>query len=94
MNEYLKPTEFLDFDTPTVRDFAERNSDANKSAAENAVSLYYAVRDGFTYNPYNLDLRREGLKASNLVGRKSGYCIEKAILLAARARAPSACRAV
>ena len=50
------------------------------------MSLYYAVRDGFTYNPYSLDLRREGLKASNLVGRKSGYCIEKAILLAAAAR--------
>ena len=87
MNEYLKPTEFLDFDNWEVRDFAARNSDVNKSAAENAVSLYYAVRDGFTYNPYTLDLRREGLKASNLLSRKSGYCIEKAILLAASARA-------
>ncbi len=86
MNEYLKPTEFLDFDNSDVREFAGRNSDENKTAKENAVSLYYAVRDGFTYNPYALDLRREGLKASNLVGRKSGYCIEKAILLAASAR--------
>ncbi len=87
MEEYLKPTEFLDFDNSDVREFAERNSDAKKSATENAVSLYYAVRDGFTYNPYTLDLRRTGLRASNLVGRKSGYCIEKAILLAASARA-------
>ena len=87
MNEYLKPTEFLDFDKPEVREFARRNSDENKSATENAVSLYYAVRDGFTYDPYTLDLRRGGLKASNLVARKSGYCIEKAILLAASARA-------
>lgn len=87
MNKYLEPTAFLDFDNAAVREFAARNSGANKSAAENAVSLYYAVRDGFTYNPYTLDLRREGLKASNLVTRKSGYCIEKAILLAASARA-------
>ncbi|MDQ3042522.1 MAG: transglutaminase family protein [Acidobacteriota bacterium] len=87
MNEYLESTEFLDFDNAAVRDFAGRNSDENKSATENAVSLYYAVRDGYTYNPYTLDLRREGLRASNLVGRKSGYCIEKAILLAASARA-------
>ena len=87
MNEYLKPTEFLDFDKPEVREFAERNSDKNKTVAENAVLLYYAVRDGFTYNPYTLDLRRMGLRASNLVVRKSGYCIEKAILLAASARA-------
>ena len=87
MDEYLKPTEFLDFDEPEVRDFAERHSNKNKTATENAVSLYYAVRDGFTYNPYTLDLRRTGLRASDLVGRKSGYCIEKAILLAASARA-------
>jgi transglutaminase-like putative cysteine protease len=86
MNEYLEPTEFLDFDDRAVRKFASRNSDENKTAKENAVSLYYAVRDDFTYNPYTLDLRRAGLKASNLVGRKSGYCIEKAILLAACAR--------
>ncbi len=87
MNEYLEPTEFLDFDDASVREFAERNSDAKKSAKENAVSLYNAVRDGFRYNPNRLDLRREGLKASNLLTRKSGYCVEKAVLLAASARA-------
>ena len=86
MEEYLKPTEFLDFDNTDVAEFAKRHSGANKTAMENAVSLYYAVRDGYKYNPYTLDLRRSGLKASNLVGRKSGYCIEKAILLAASAR--------
>ena len=86
MKEYLEPTEFLDFDNADVSEFAKQNSDANKSAMENAVRLYYAVRDGYIYNPYTLDLRRDGLKASNLVNRKSGYCIEKAILLAASAR--------
>ncbi len=86
ISEYLEPTEFLDFANADVIEFTRRNSSKNKTAAENAVSLYYAVRDGFTYNPYTLDLRREGLKASNLVNRKSGYCIEKAILLAASAR--------
>ncbi len=92
MNEYLEPTEFLDFDNADVREFAGRHSDANKSPTENAVSLYYAVRDGFTYNPYTLDLRREGLRASNLVTRKSGYCIERQFCLR-RAREASAYRA-
>lgn len=87
MNEYLKPTEFLNFDDAEVREFARRNSDAEKSAKENAVSLYYAVRDGFQYNPNILDLRRTGLKASDLLTRKRGYCVEKAVLLAACARA-------
>lgn len=84
--DYLSPTTFLDFDTPSVRRFAELNSQGAESI-EKAVKLYLAVRDGFTYNPYQLDLRPEGLRASSLLTRRSGYCIEKAILLAASARA-------
>lgn len=87
MIEFLQPTEFLDFDNQTVKDFAEQNTIEAKNDTEKAVRLYYAVRDGFQYNPYLLDLRREGLKASNLLARNHGYCVEKAVLLAASARA-------
>lgn len=87
MPEYLQPTGFLDFDKQIVRDFAEKNTVGAKSETEKAVKLYYAVRDGFQYNPYLLDLRREGLTASNLLTRNRGYCVEKAVLLAASARA-------
>jgi len=87
MNEYLQPTEFLDFDNQTVKDFAEKNTVGATSDTEKAIKLYYAVRDSFQYNPYLLDLRREGLTASNLLTRNSGYCVEKAVLLAASARA-------
>lgn len=87
MKEFLHPTEFLDFDDANVRKFAERNSAGAKNEKEKAVKLYYAVRDGFQYNPNILDLRREGLKASNLLTRTRGYCVEKAVLLAASARA-------
>lgn len=87
MIEFLQPTEFLDFDNQTVKDFAEQNTIEAKNDTEKAVRLYYAVRDGFQYNPYLLDLRREGLKASNLLTRNHGYCVEKAVLLAASARA-------
>ena len=86
MNEYLDPTEFLDFDDESVHDFAEFHTADSKTDTEKAVRLYYAVRDGFQYDPYVLDLRREGLTASNLLTRKRGYCVEKAILLAASAR--------
>ncbi|MEZ5344394.1 MAG: transglutaminase family protein [Pyrinomonadaceae bacterium] len=87
MEEYLKPTEFMDFETSEVRNFAVRNVAGAKDDREKAVKLYYAVRDGFHYNPNILDLRREGLRASDLVNRKRGYCVEKAVLLAAAARA-------
>lgn len=87
MREFLQPTEFLNFDDASVREFAERNSAGAKTGKEKAVKLYYAVRDGFQYNPNILDLRREGLRASNLLTRNRGYCVEKAVLLAAAARA-------
>ena len=87
MQEYLQPTEFLNCDDASVREFAERNSVGAMSEREKAVKLYYAVRDGFQYNPNILDLRRTGLQASDLLKRDRGYCVEKAVLLAASARA-------
>ena len=87
MQEYLQPTEFLDYDQTSVREFAEAHARGAKSDTERAVALYGAVRDGFQYNPYIIDLRRTGLRASNLLTRNRGYCVEKAVLLAARARA-------
>lgn len=87
MQEYLQSTDFLNFHEKTVRDFAEKNTAGAKTEKEKAVNLYYAVRDGFQYNPYILDLRKCGLKASDLLTRTRGYCVEKAILLAASARA-------
>lgn len=87
IDEYLKPTEFLDHDDPAVKAFASKNTDRNLSDIENAVRLYYAVRDGFQYDPYVLDLRRTGPRASSLALKRSGYCVEKAVLLAAAARA-------
>lgn len=87
MKEFLMPTEFLDFDDESVREYAERNSSGAANEKEKAIKLYYAVRDDFQYNPNILDLRRGGLKASDLLKRNRGYCVEKAVLLAAVARA-------
>jgi transglutaminase-like putative cysteine protease len=86
MENYLKPTAFLDFDNALVQSFATRHIQKEQTDVEKATSLYLAVRDSFQYNPYHLNLTREGLKASNLVKRDYGYCIEKAILLASAAR--------
>ena len=86
-DEYLRPTEFLDSDESAVIQFAEQSTSGAKSVREKAAALYYAVRDGFHYDPYLLDLRREGLRASALLMRDRGYCVEKAVLLSASARA-------
>ncbi len=84
---YLKPTEFLDCDHLAVRQFVEENTRGLSSSIEKLEALYYAVRDGFRYDPYRLDFSREAMKASHLTGRDYGYCVEKSCLFAAAARA-------
>jgi transglutaminase-like putative cysteine protease len=86
MKEYLEPTEFLDSDHEAVREFAALHTDGLADDRQRAIALYYAVRDGFQYDPYVLDLRKSSMKASVLLTKTRGYCVEKAVLLAAAAR--------
>ena len=84
--QYLIPATFIDSDHPRVIEYTQKHTDDRNTAVENAVQLYYAVRDEFRYSPYKVDLRPEAMKASNLLTRDYGYCIEKACLLAACTR--------
>lgn len=84
---YIKPAEFIDSDSAGVKSFVRNIAGNSDNPTEKAVKLYYAVRDGFNYNPYDVDLSKEAMKASSLLRRNSGYCVEKACLLAACARA-------
>ena len=86
MNTYLCQTDFLDFDQKIVRDYAILHTTENQTDTEKAIALYLAVRDGFYYNPYILDLTKNGLKSSTILGRKYSYCVEKAVLLASLLR--------
>lgn len=88
MNElYLQPAEFVNSDSEGIKQFVEKVIEGVTDPVEKAVKLYYAVRDGFNYNPYDIDLNPEAMKASALLKKDSGYCVEKASLLAACARA-------
>ncbi len=84
---YLKPTEFIDSDSQEVMAYAESIAGSERTYIDKAVKLYYAVRDGIRYDPYRIDISRKGLKASSTLKRKYGFCVSKAILLAAAARA-------
>ena len=85
--EYLQSTRFLDSDSDTVRRFAQRAAGTEASDIGRAVKLFYAVRDGIRYDPYSIRLVPEIYVASQVLAAKSAYCIPKAILLAAAARA-------
>lgn len=86
LEKYLKAGKFMDSDHPAVIAYARKMTASIDNKTEMAIALYYAIRDGFKYNPYRMDLRPEGLKASSLLSRDYGYCIEKANLLGACAR--------
>lgn len=84
---YLEPTEFIDWDKVVVKDFAYKHVEGAKSDREKSVRLFYAVRDQIRYDPYRVSLDREVYHASNLLLEGSGFCLPKANLLAAAARA-------
>jgi transglutaminase-like putative cysteine protease len=71
---------------PAVLEFTRLYTVRAKSDVERAVSLYYAVRDGIRYDPYQINLTIEGMSASKTLETRSGWCVSKAILLAACCR--------
>ncbi|MBD3256622.1 MAG: hypothetical protein GF383_16130 [Candidatus Lokiarchaeota archaeon] len=88
--EYLESTEFLDFHRKRVKNLAleiVRDTDSDK---EKAIALFYWVRDQIKYNMYTYYPKiRANLKASVTLRRGTGFCMSKAVLLSALARAVS-----
>jgi len=87
IDELIAPTDTIESNHPAIIEFAGRHAADRASEAERAVSLFYAVRDGFRYDPYQIDLSIEGMKASTTVRNGHGWCVSKAVLLAAACRA-------
>lgn len=87
MEKYNVATYYLDFECESIQAFVDKYASTQQTPTQNAIALYYAVRDGFWYNPYEVVLAPKKLKASYLLTKPSGYCVEKALLLAASARA-------
>ena len=84
---YLKPTQFIDCETPSIVEFSHQTCTGIQSDVDRGIKLYYAIRDGFRYNPYQLDYKPDAFRASTVLKKGNGFCIPKAILLAAVARA-------
>ena len=84
---YLEVTEFLDHDDAAVREFALDTIGAAVDPTDKAVALFYAVRDGWWYDPYSSDDSRESFQASSVVAAERSWCVPKSVLLSAAARA-------
>ena len=84
---YLRPSRFIDSDQPDIASLAADVAGPEGSALEKAVRLYYWVRDEIRYNPYILDPDPNSFLASTTLAAGEGWCVTKAILLAALCRA-------
>ncbi|MBW2368352.1 MAG: transglutaminase family protein [Deltaproteobacteria bacterium] len=85
--EYLQETETINFTHPAVAQFAKEKTKDALTQQDKAIALYYAVRDGIRYDPYSFELSVKGLRADTTLASGRGWCVPKAILLAACCRA-------
>ncbi|HOO00849.1 MAG TPA: transglutaminase family protein [Syntrophales bacterium] len=87
LSAYLRPTWFIDSDSPEVREFSRNAVGSAATPEEKAKLLFYAVRDGINYDPYRIEFTPEAFRASTILKKGFGYCVAKAIVLTAASRA-------
>ena len=85
-SDFLKPGPTVQSDDDAVVGFSRRAIGTETRATEQAVLLYYAVRDQIRYDGYDLDISETGLSARRNLELGHGWCVSKAILLAACCR--------
>ena len=87
MEKYLRPTAAIDCDNESVKRQANQLTEGQGSATDKAKSLFRFVRDEVRYRFYALSDFLDDYRASATMARGEGFCIQKAIVLAALARA-------
>jgi len=87
MGKYLEPTFVIDCNNPSIQEKTKDLTKEQEDISEKAKSLFYFVRDGIKYNIYVSKSLPEHFRASNTLSKREGYCVQKAVLLVALARA-------
>ncbi len=94
--EYLDSTFYIDSQSQVVSSLAKEITANHKDPIERAISIYYWTRDKIVYDPYSsfssneeifTESYKERYKASTIIEIKRGWCVQKACVLAALARA-------
>jgi transglutaminase-like putative cysteine protease len=86
-SSFLEPGVYVDSDHPDVIAFAREAIGGATSDAEKTALLFRAVREKLRYDPYTIRFDPRDYAASSILNRGRTYCIPKAVLLAASARA-------
>lgn len=83
----LEPTDVIDSAHPSIVETARRLTKGLETPFERAVAIFSFVRDAVRYNFAPDLLSRGDWRASETLARSDGFCQQKAVLLAALARA-------
>lgn len=81
MSQFLESTYFLDLENPIIQNFVDPIISGIESDTQKAINIFYEVRDKIQYDPYHIVLKNAYMKASAIVKRKFGYCVEKSLAL-------------
>lgn len=84
---FLAPARFVDSDHPDVIAYARATIGDATTDADKAALLFRAVRDRLRYDPYVVTIDPDDYKASRILTMKRSFCVPKAVLLCALARA-------
>ena len=87
IRRYLEPAQFVDSGSANVAAFAREAAGPGGDDVTRAVRIYHAVRDDIVYTPYCDFTDVETFRASACLTRGAGFCVAKAALLTAAARA-------
>ena len=84
---YLQATPCIESEHPLIREKAEEITRGLSNEVEKAVKLFNYVRDKCHYNMYATTGDIEAYRASAILAKGQGWCVQKAVLLAALCRA-------
>jgi len=83
---YLSPTSFIDCDDISIVEKSGELVPAVEEVRKRAICIFYFVRDEIAYNAFSPRTDAD-YRASITLRRMEGYCVQKAVLLVALARA-------
>ncbi len=83
--KFLEVNYFFDFENPQIKQIVERIKNGF-SEKETAKKLFYFVRDKIPYTMITGFSEKKDYKASEILKRGRGFCIQKAVLLVAMLR--------
>jgi len=86
-DDSLKATSVIDSEHENIVAYAKEQAGELTQQKDIVVALYYAVRDDIRYDPYSFDLLQSSFSASHTLAQGAGWCVPKAIMLAACCRA-------